>query len=222
MIRILAIEDESHLQKLLEVHFKREKWDVVFADSAEAGLLEFEKGNVDVVVLDWMLKGNMTGLDLCKKLAGQVPILMLTARSTAIDIIVGLESGADDYLTKPFEADILVARMRALLRRSVLKRESQPSLYKLGDLEVFPARYEVKIAGQSVELTTSEFKLLVAMLEGRGTVLSRKKLLQKIQDSGVNVVERIVDTHVYSLRKKIGACGDFIETIRGIGYRIKP
>lgn len=225
-MRILAVEDEDHLQKLLQVHFSREGWETVFCDSAEAALEIFEKSKekdkFDVAVVDWMLKGKMNGLDLCKAIGGKTRVLMLTSRSTSLDIVLALESGADDYLAKPFEAPVLIARIRALIRRTDIKAAAAPTQYKLGDLEVYPEQFEAKVGGKTVDLTTSEFKLLVAMIEGRGSVLSRKRLLSKIQDGGTIVVERTVDTHVYSLRKKIGPASDFIETIRGVGYRVKP
>lgn len=224
-MRILAVEDEVNLQKLLQVHFSREGWNAVFCDSGEKALdlwaSTSSKQSFDIAVLDWMIPGKLNGLDLCKKFAGKLPTLMLTARSTSVDIVMALESGADDYLTKPFDGPVLVARIRALMRRASLRAEPPSQHYVLGDLEVFPERFEAKLLGKSVELTASEFKILVAMIEGRGSVLSRKRLLTKIQEPGVTVVERIVDTHVYAIRKKIGSASDFIETIRGVGYRLQ-
>lgn len=220
-MKILAVEDEVHLQRLLEVHLSREGWEVTFCETGEEALNWVEKERFDIVLLDWMLKGKLTGLEICKKISSKIPVLMITARSTPLDIVLGLEMGADDYLTKPFELSVLSARIRAVMRRSQLKSEMEGDTLILGDVEISKNRFEAKRNGVPLELTASEFKLLVAIASAKGKVLSRKRLLNQIQETGVTVVERIVDTHVYSLRKKIGVSSDHIETVRGVGYRVR-
>ncbi len=217
---ILVVEDDPHLQKLLQMAFDREKWRCVFCESAEQALTLFQAKAFDLAVVDWMLTGQLSGLDLCKKIAGKTRIIMLTSRAEPTDVVAALENGADDFVPKPFDTAVLVARMRAVMRRSTEIQGTTVRNLKLGELEVFPERFEAKCQGQVLDLTPSEFGLLVAMLESPGCVLSGAKLLSKIQSAGINVVERTIDTHVYTLRKKIGVCGEFIETIRGVGYRI--
>ncbi len=217
-MKILAVEDDPNLQKLLLVHLEREKWSVTVSESAEKALQILKQDEFDVVLVDWMLAGSMNGLDLCKRISGQSRVIMLTSRSNATDVVAALESGADDFVAKPFDAAILIARIRAVLRRA----QSAPSnkLLKLGNVELNREHFEAKCNGQPMDLTPSEFGILATMLENPGCVLSRQKLLQQIQARGVNVVERTIDTHVYTLRKKMGACASIIETIRGVGYRI--
>jgi two-component system phosphate regulon response regulator PhoB len=144
---------------------------------------------------------------------------MVTARADTADIVLGLEMGADDYLVKPFEIPEFLARVRALLRRS--QSSPTPKSLQVGDLKVDVEAHTVVCGSNVVNLTPSEFKLLVALIENQGRVLSRDKLIALVQGAGITVVDRAIDTHVFGLRKKLGACSEFIETIRSVGYRIK-
>lgn len=222
MPKVLVIEDEANVQKLLKLHLERENLDVTICSSGKEGLETFQKVKPDLVLLDWMLP-DIAGIDVCKKIAGQCPILMLTARSSATDIVLGLEMGADDYITKPFEIAVLIARVRALLRRSQVQTSANSEeIFTLGKIKVNVPRVEVKVGGQEAKLTSSEFKLLVVLLRNQGRVISREKLKRHLQGDGTVVVDRVIDTHVCSLRAKIGDDGGkLIETIRGIGYRVK-
>jgi two-component system phosphate regulon response regulator PhoB len=236
--RVLVVEDERDLRDLISLHLKRDGYDPVDVGSAEEGLkaLEADEGReVRLVVLDWMLPG-MSGLDFCQELQRRqwrVPVLMVTARADSSDLIRGLEAGADDYVTKPFETPVLLARVRALFRRSELlgltrgpsgssglSERASPSL-RVGELVLNTETYQVAVSGKSLNLTPSEFKLLKALLQKRGKVLSRDQLIDLVQGEGVSVVDRAIDTHIFGLRKKLGPVSDFIETIRGVGYRVK-
>ena len=150
-----------------------------------------------------------------------VPILMVTARAHASDIVLGLEMGADDYLTKPFRVPIFLARVRALLRRSTTLPDTPTKSYSVGELTLDLDTYKVSCAKKELGLTPSEFKLLVALVKSQGRVLTREMLIDIVQGEGVTVVDRAVDTHVFGLRKKLGKCAELIETIRGVGYRIR-
>lgn len=228
--RILVVEDEHEIRDLIVLHLNREGLQVDAVASAEEALPLIEKNRYSLLALDWMLPG-ASGVDITRKLrkAGQhadLAILMVTARAEANDIVEGLEAGADDYLSKPFEPAVLLARVRALIRRN--KRSAAPEteggmqVLRLGALSLYPETYEAKCNDAPIQLTPSEFKLLVALAGSRGRVLTRDSLIEQVQGEGVSVVGRTVDTHVFGLRKKLGPCADVIETVRGVGYRVKP
>lgn len=221
MGRVLVVEDERDVKELMLLHLKREGHEATGVENGEEALGLLSEGKYDLAVLDWMLPG-LSGLEICKKIAGRIPILMVTARADAADIVLGLEMGADDYITKPFELPVFLARVRALLRRataaSVSKTEGR---HEVGGLTVDVGSHQVFCQGTEVKLTPSEFKLILALVENQGRVLSRDKLIELVQGEGVVVVDRAIDTHVFGLRKKLGPCADVVETIRGVGYRIK-
>ena len=225
--RVLIVEDESEIRDLIALHLGRERLTVDAVGSAEEADLLLLKNRYALLVLDWMLPG-ASGISIAKRLRREpsfadTAILMVTARADAKDIVEGLESGADDYLSKPFEPAVLVARARALLRRT---RKLQPTagaqVLRVGGLTLNSETYEAKCNGEPLSLTPSEFKLLLALAQSGGRVLTRDSLIAQVQGEGVSVVGRTVDTHVFGLRKKLGACVDVIETVRGIGYRVKP
>lgn len=229
--RILLVEDEQDIRSLMALHLRREGLELVEAADGDEALRALQQGAWSVLVFDWMLPG-MNGLELIRAVRQQdpkTPILMVTAKAEAADIVLGLETGADDYLVKPFEVPVLLARVRALLRRWKMQQETPQSLASgsarervVGGLRLLPDSHELFCNGAPVALTISEFKLLSALLEAQGKVLTRGQLIELIQGQGVSVVDRTVDTHVFGLRKKLDACGDLIETVRGVGYRIRP
>jgi two-component system phosphate regulon response regulator PhoB len=173
-----------------------------------------------LLVLDWMLP-EKSGLEILREVRrtfghDQLAVLMVTAKGGSADLVMGLESGADDYLVKPFELSVLMARARALLRRT----ERLDAQLTLGALTLDEGAHEARLDGKLVPLTPYEFKLLVTLAQNQGRVLTRDQLIRDVQGGGVAVVERAIDTHVFGLRKKLGECADLIETVRGVGYRI--
>lgn len=241
--RVLVAEDDADIRALIRLHLEREGCEIDAVASGDEALQKIQAQRYDLYVLDWMLPV-ASGLEITRRLRGQPetqarPILMVTARIEPADVVAGLEAGADDYVTKPFEIPVLMARVRALLRRaqastaatgagsagaaSTIAAEGGPEVLQAGDgeLVIDTARHEVRCAGTPVELTPSEFKLLSALLRHQGRVLTRQRLIDLVQGVGVAVVDRAVDTHVFGLRKKLGPCGELIETVRGVGYRIR-
>ncbi len=223
--RILVVEDEQDIRDLMVLHLHREGFHVEEADGGEKATQMLAASKYSLAIFDWMLPG-MSGLELTQAVRQQqgaaLPILMVTAKAEPDDIVAGLEAGADDYITKPFELPVFLARVRALLRRTDQTQASNSTHeLLLGDLRIDLDAHEVSCAGQLVELTPSEFKLVTALGQNQGKVLTRARLIDLIQGIGVAVVDRTVDTHVFGLRKKLGTCGDMIETVRGVGYRIR-
>ncbi len=222
--RILVVEDEMDIRELMGLHLGREGYQVEAVADGESGMKKIGDP-FDLLVLDWMLPG-VSGIDLAKAVrrTSTVPILMVTARAEPADVVLGLEAGADDYVTKPFEIPIFLARIRALLRRASQGAAPKPSgaqLLEFGGVRVDEGTYEVTRDGDPIQLTHSEFKLLVALIKNQGRVLTRAALIALVQGTDVSVVDRTVDTHVFGLRKKLGAYGDWIETVRGVGYRVR-
>lgn len=230
--RILLVEDEEDIRSLMAIHLARNGLRADEAANGEEALRLMQGGDYQLFIFDWMLPG-MSGLELTqavRKTGSRAPVLMVTAKVEPADIVFALESGADDYVTKPFEVPVFLARVRALLRRSALAASgsgdaslaaASPSELKLGDIRIDLEAHQVRCGDEEVLVTLSEFKLLSALVQNQGKVLTRNKLIDLIQGSGVSVVDRTVDTHVFGLRKKLGACGDRIETVRGVGYRVK-
>ena len=221
--KVLLVEDEADIRELMLLHLKREGYDILPVEDGEKALKSLQSNSFDLVVLDWMLPG-VSGLEICKSIKGAIPVLMVTARADTSDIVRGLEAGADDYVTKPFEFSVFLARVRALLRRAELSRrkseQAEPTNFQVGELALNTETYLVTCSGTELQLTPSEFKLLTALIKNQGRVLSREALIELVQGEGVSVVDRAIDTHVFGLRKKLGPCADFIETIRGVGYRV--
>ncbi len=224
MVEVLVVEDERDINDLVSLHFERAGYRVDQAFDGVEGLTLALNKTYSVIVLDWMLPGK-SGLDLLKELrihknSNSVAVIMATAKGQADDIILALESGADDYIAKPYDIDVLKARVKALLRRGPMVSESQKSVIKVQGLELNSKEHKVHCDGKEVDLTISEFKLLAALMMNLGEVLSRKELIAEIQGEGVSVVDRSIDTHMVGLRKKIGPCADLIQTVRGVGYKI--
>jgi len=223
MARILIVEDEPDLAMSLDEDFRRQGHDVTVASDGAAGLDAGRRPGWDLIVLDVMLP-KMDGFDVCAELrkAGvSTPIIMLTARTQESDKELGLDSGADDYVTKPFSIRELRARVRAQLRRSAASRART---HRFGDCELDLDRAELRRNGQPVDITAQELKLLAVLLEHCGRVLSRDQLITRAWGQGFAITDRAVDTHVFNLRKKIEpepANPQFIVGVRGLGYRFE-
>lgn len=226
MATILVVEDEQEIRELMALHLLRQGFKVTECASAEEAQKAFQKQKYNLVVLDWMLPG-MSGVEFLndiKKSSSHPGVLMVTAKTEPQDIVTGLESGADDYLTKPFDPGVFMARVRSLLRRAKTREsvpQEDPSRIVLNGLSVNFNTYEIKLDEEPLHLTPSEFKLLSNLIESQGRVLTRDQLIENIQGEGINVTGRTIDTHVFGLRKKLGPWSDNIETIRGVGYRVK-
>jgi two-component system alkaline phosphatase synthesis response regulator PhoP len=223
--RILVVDDEKNIRDLLKFNLEKEGYDIVQAkDGKEA--LEKVKDNIDLVVLDLMLP-EIDGLNVCKKIRsdeklGDLPIIMLTAKSEDIDRIIGLELGADDYITKPFNTRELIARIKALLRRismSTRYKKDKDRIIKLNDIIINIKNYTVTKNGEEVSMTPKEFDLLVYLIKNDDEVFSRDKLLKVIWGYEFSGDTRTVDVHVRRLREKIGE--NYIKTVRGVGYKFE-
>lgn len=217
--KILVVEDESDIRDLILLHLKRSGYETDWTDNGEDALARISAGSYDLVVLDWMLSG-LSGLEICKRIGRRVPVLMVTARAEAADIVLGLEFGADDYVTKPFETPVFLARVRALLRRQGAAEAVHSKGIRIGELLLDLEKHQARCGSELIPLTISEFKLLSALMSNAGRVLSRDRLIELVQGEGVVVVDRAIDTHVFGLRKKLGPCANVIETVRGVGYRV--
>ena len=219
---ILIVDDEPNIIQLVGMYLEREGYTVISSGDGIDALEKIRTKKPALVVLDIMLPG-MDGLAVCRKLRGEdnpVMILMLTAKEDDIDKILGLEMGADDYLTKPFNPRELVARVKALLRRGNKQRYSNREIIHLGNLTIDPASREVLIGGREVQLRTQEFELLLTLAEHKGIVLTREKLLSLAWGYDFVGQTRTVDVHVGHLRKKLGESNVKIETITGVGYKL--
>jgi len=224
-MRILVVDDEPDILELVQYNLTREHYDVVCVESGEEALTQVSATPPDLIILDLMLPG-VDGLEVCRTLkrhphTALIPVVMLTARGEEADIVVGLELGADDYLTKPFSPRVLLARIRAVLRRQHSEPVAADAVLTHGALVLHPGRHEVLVQGQPVVLTLMEFRMLHALAQRPGWVFTRNQLIAAAQGDDVSVTERSVDVHIVSLRRKLGASGDAIETIRGVGYRLQ-
>jgi two-component system phosphate regulon response regulator PhoB len=221
---ILIIEDEKDIVDLIEYHLKQSGFSVISALDGPTGLERARKKRPNLIILDLMLPG-MDGKDICRSLKSNpqtqsIPILMLTAKAEETDRLIGFELGADDYVTKPFSPKELVLRVKAILRRKEVDQEGE-KIIRIGDLLIDIDRHQVSIKKSPVRLTSTEFKLLVELASKRGRVLTREHLLDRVWGYTYEGYARTVDTHVRRLREKLGALGNSIETIRGVGYRFR-
>ncbi|MEK7403732.1 MAG: response regulator transcription factor [Acidobacteriota bacterium] len=221
MARVLIVEDEPDIVLSLEEDLRRQGYQTGTAGNGEAALRLAREGGWDLILLDVMLPG-MDGFDVCRELrrAGvKTPVILLTARAHEAEKVLGLDAGADDYVTKPFSLHELRARIRAVLRRT---GEDTPGVYRFGDCEVDFSRAELRRGGQTVEVTAQELRLLSAFIRSRGRVLSREQLIEAAWGAGMAITDRAVDTHVFNLRKKIEPVPSeprFLIGVRGLGYR---
>jgi DNA-binding response OmpR family regulator len=223
--RILLIEDNPDIVEIVRFNLEREGYALSVAGDGAAGLEAARQQSPDLILLDLMLP-RMDGLEVCRELktraaTAAVPIIMLTARSAEADIVAGLDAGADDYVPKPFSPRELLARIQAVLRRSrALPRPAAKSLESEG-LSLDPEKVRVQADGEEVSLTRAEFRILHALMAAEGRVLTRDRLLDRIGGEGASLLDRNIDVHVSSLRKKLGPYGPWIVTVRGIGYRFR-
>ena len=225
--KILVVEDEQDIRQLMCLHLNRKGCQTEEAINGSKAYEILENNSFDLIILDWMLPG-MSGLELLSWIRnkplplGAVPILFVTAKSEPENIVKALQTGADDYLVKPFDLRVLMARVSSLLRRHEIKYLEKSEVHKLtiGDLTLDRQAHKVFIKDQETALTLSEFLLLETLLKNQGKVLSRHQLASYIQGEETNVTSRTIDTHTSILRKKIGDYGKLIETVRGVGYRI--
>jgi len=221
---IVVIDDAKDLVELVRYNLEKEGYDVVGAFNGQAGLETVIKLQPTLVILDLMLP-DMDGLEVCRRLrqdsrSANVPVIMLTAKAAEADRIVGLEIGADDYVTKPFSPRELVARIKAVLRRIAGRREAKGVL-RHGGLVIDPVRHVVTSHGDPVELTATEFRVLHFLAAQPGRAYSRDEIIDGALGGQVAVMERTIDVHILSIRKKLGLCAGQIETLRGVGYRFQ-
>jgi DNA-binding response OmpR family regulator len=214
---ILLVEDDATIREMTQLSLERDGFVVDTAADGPAGLEAFRAGSPDLVLLDVMLPG-LDGVSVCRAIreSSVVPVVMLTARTDAVDVVLGLEAGADDYVTKPFEPSVLAARLRAVLRRATRAAPQQP--LRFGELDIDPLGMVVTRGGAELSLTPTEYRLLLMLAENAGVVLGRERLLEEVWGYVWAGDTRLVDMHVRRLRGKVGA--DVIETVRGAGYKM--
>lgn len=224
--KILVVEDEQDILELIAYNLTKEGFRVKTVTTGEAAIREAKANPPDLILLDLMLPG-LDGLEVCRELKtrsselGRVPIMMVTAKGEEADIVTGLELGADDYVTKPFSPRVLLARIRAVLRRRERDGEDNTGPLEIHDLVMHPGRHEVLLEGKPVELTVTEFKILFYLARRPGWVFTRQQIVQAVHGTDYPVTDRSIDVQIVGLRKKLGEHGNLIETVRGVGYRFK-
>ncbi len=222
---ILIVEDEEDVMELIRYNLTKEGFRCDVAYDGRQALQKAQAMSPDLVLLDLMLPA-IDGLKVCKSLKSNpqtehIPIVMVTAKSDETDIVTGLELGADDYITKPFSPKVLVARVRAVLRRKTTERPEKSAVIRIHDIQIDPRRHKVLVKDEVVELTSSEFGLLHFLAMRPGWVFTRYQIVDAIHGTDYPVTDRSIDVQVVGLRKKLGSAGKYIETVRGIGYRFK-
>jgi two-component system phosphate regulon response regulator PhoB len=226
--RILVVEDEEDILELISYNLSREGYRVSTATTGEEGLRLALRDKPDLIVLDLMLPG-IDGIEVCRRLKADpqvryIPVVMVTAKGEEADVVTGLELGADDYLTKPFSPKVLVARLRAVIRRreqESVKDAKEP--IQRGEILIHPGRREVLVGGSRIalDLTFTEFNILYLLAARPGWVFTRAQIVDAVRGYDYNVTERSVDVHVVGLRRKLGLHGEQVETVRGVGYRFR-
>ncbi len=223
--RLLVVEDEQDLQDLLRYNLTREGFGVTCTDRGEQAIRIVNDRQPDLIVLDLMLPG-MDGLEVCRALksdkgTAHIPVVMLTAKGEESDVVIGLEMGADDYITKPFSPRVLVARLKAVLRRNAGNGTSEDDQEQIHHerIQIIPDRHEVRVDGNKADLTATEFKLLHMMARRPGRVFTRQQIIDALHGGMAAVTDRSVDVQVLSLRRKLGEASDVVQTVRGVGYR---
>lgn len=223
--RILIVDDEEDILNLVKYNLEKEGYKVDTATSGEAAV-RFARENIpSLILLDLMLPG-MDGFDVCRILKNdknvmKTPIIMLTAKGEDHDIVSGLELGADDYITKPFSPRVLIARVKAVLRRDTKTKEGKSPLIKTEEMEIDTVRHRVLIDNEKIDLTATEFEILAYLARRPGWVFTRSQIINAVKGDDYPVTDRSVDVQILNLRKKLGDAGNSIETVRGVGYRFK-
>jgi two-component system alkaline phosphatase synthesis response regulator PhoP len=223
--KILVVDDEKDILELIDFNLSKNGYRVRTVTSGEEALDLIKENDYDLIILDLMLPG-VDGFDICKiikadKHKANIPIVMVTAKADEADKVAGLEIGADHYVTKPFSPRELLAIVKATLRRKPVKQEEEKLVIERGDLKIHVGRHEVTLKGEPVELTHLEFRILLALAKKPGWVMTRYQIVDATRGEGISVTDRSVDVHIVSLRKKLGEEGNFIETVRGVGYKFK-
>jgi two-component system phosphate regulon response regulator PhoB len=223
--KILVVEDEEDIQELMRYNLGKEGYDVVSVVDGGSALKKVDEKKPDLIILDLMLP-DIDGLSVCKQLrsnaeARNIPVIMLTAKGEEADIVSGLEVGADDYVTKPFSPRVLLARIRAILRRNDVEATDAEEVIRRGDIEIDPVRHQVLINGKPVDLTFTEFRVLEFLARRPGVVFTRYQIVDAVRGEDYPVTDRSVDVQIVGLRKKLKGCSNYIETVRGVGYRFK-
>ena len=223
--RILLVEDEEDIATLVKLHAEIAGYKLHVEVDGINGLRAIEREKPDLVILDIMLPGE-NGLDVLSKMKGRsdlkgIPAILLSAKGEELDMVLGLELGADDYVTKPFSPKVLFSRVKAILRRKEREPEKPAKMLKFGDFQFDIERYLLRKGSDSISLTLSEFGILRRLISNRGKVLTRSQLLADINNDDAFIVDRNIDVHIASLRKKLGPSFDWIDTVRGVGYRFR-
>ena len=223
--RILIIEDESDIGELLEYNLQKEGYDTILANNGESGLQIAKKEKPNLLILDLMLPG-IDGLDVCRLIKSDsnikdISIVMLTALGQEEDIVKGLESGADDYITKPFSFKVLIARIQSVLRRGQVEESNDDQGVNIMGVKIAPRTREVSVNDSIIELTLTEYQVLYLLASHPGWVFTRYQIIDKIRGDNYPVTDRSIDFQIVGLRKKMGDLGHLVQTIRGVGYRFK-
>jgi len=221
---ILIVEDEGDIAELLEYNLQRQAYTPSVAETGEEGLREATESHPDLVLLDLMLPG-LSGLEVCRRLKANpatnaIPIIMLTAKGEEEDVVAGFDAGADDYVTKPFRPKVLLARVKAVLRRGAAERRQEGAPLTLGPIRIHPGRFEVTVNETDVPLTRTEFRILSFLSSRPGWVFTRTQIVRAVHGDDYPVTGRSVDVQVAALRRKLGAAGDMVQTVRGVGYKM--
>ena len=219
--RILIVEDEEAIRELIQYNLEREGFRSSSVGTGEEAIKLAKSDQPDLILLDLMLPG-VDGLEVCravKRESEDIPIIMLTAKDDESDIVTGLELGADDYITKPFSPKILVSRVKTVLRRKKSALSPDVSVLDFKNLQIFPARREVFVDGKPADLTFTEFGILKFLAERPGWVFTRSQIVDAVRGDNYAVTDRSVDFQIVGLRKKLGSCSSFIQTVRGVGYK---
>lgn len=223
--KILVVDDEEDILELVKHTLSKEGYEITGAHTGEKALSFAIEKSFDMIVLDLMLPG-LDGLEVAKRLKGHpdtrhIPIIMLTAKGEEADVVTGLELGADDYITKPFSPRVLLARIKAVLRRGPELAAEADEVLRIHELEIHMGRREAKAGGEPLDLTFTEFQVLFHLAKRPGWVLTRSQIVDSVRGNDYPVTDRSVDVQIVGLRKKLGRYGAYIETVRGVGYRFK-